>query len=201
MLRINRWVLLHAAFCMLLSTAAWAGSGGDSGTSKADAGIAAYIGGKPITMAELDAKAIGKNMKLAQSLYDARQKALDDIIMERLLADEAAAQGISVDVLIAKRLAESAPPVTDAAVESFYNANKARMGGKPLEAMSARIRQHLATQGQGAARKNLLNELKKKSDVRIALEPPRAEIVLAANDPVQGPADAKVTIVEYVDFQ
>ena len=201
MLRTNRWALFHTALCLLMSTAAWAGAEGKSDKSKADAGIAAYIGGKPITMAELDAKAIGTNMKLAQSLYDARKAALDQMIMERLLGEEAAAQGTTIDALIAKRLAEKATPVTDADVEAFYNANKARMRNQALEAMSLRIRQHLATQGQSAARQSLLDELKKKSDVRIALEPPRAEMVLAANDPVMGPANAKVTVVQYVDFQ
>jgi hypothetical protein len=186
---------------MLISSAAWAGSEGNSDKSNADAGIAAYVGGKPITMAELDAKALKTNMKLAQSLYDARQAALDDLIMERLLADEAAAQGISTDALLAKRLAEKAAPVTDAEVESFYNGNKARMGGKSLAEMSARIREHLVSQRQGAARKTVLRDLKKNANVRTVIEPPRAEIKLAANERMQGPPGAQVTIIEYVDFQ
>ena len=49
---------------------------------KADAGVAAYVGGEPIMMADVDAKALKTNMKLAQSIYDARRAALDEIIMD-----------------------------------------------------------------------------------------------------------------------
>jgi len=201
MAKINRPALICVTVSMFISAAVWAESGGESETPKADAAIAAYISGKPITMADLDVKALGTNMKLAQSLYEARQEALNQIIMERLLADEAAAQGTTVDALFSKRLAEKTQPVTDADVESFYNANRAQMRGQTLEAMSGRIRPYLASQRTGEARQNLLDELKQKSDVRIMLEPPRVNVVIAANDPVQGPADAKVTIVEYADFQ
>lgn len=186
---------------MLLSASVWAESEDESDKPKAKAGIAAYIDGKAVTIADLDAKALGTNMKLAQSLYEARQEALNRIIMERLLAEEAAAQGTTLDALISKRVAEKAQPVTDADVEAFYNANRARMRGQTLEAMSGRIRPYLATQRMDEARQSLLDELKQKSDVRITLEPPRADVVITANDPVQGPADAKVTIVEYADFQ
>ena len=46
-----------------------------------------------------------------------------------------------------------------------------------------------------------LGELKKTAEVKIALDAPRAKVVVAANDPVQGPADAKVSIVIYSEFQ
>ena len=201
MLRIKRWAAVYATLSTLICAAAWAGPGDESDTPKAEPGIAAYIGGKAITIADLDAKALGTNMKLAQSLYEARQQALDQIIMERLLAQEAAARGITLDALISERLAEKAKPVTDQDVEAFYNANRSRMRGKTLEEMSGRIRPHLASQRTSEARQSLLDELKQKSDVRITLEPPRVNVVIGANDPMQGPADAKVTIVEYVDFQ
>ena len=55
-----------------------------------------------MTIADLDAKALGTNMKLAQSLYEARQEALNQMIMERLLMEEAAAQGITLEALISK---------------------------------------------------------------------------------------------------
>jgi len=187
---------------MLISAAAYAEPKGESETpTKAETGIAAYIGGKAITVADLDAKALGSDMKLAQSLYDARLATLNQIIMERLLAEEAASQNTTVDALINKRLAEKTQPVTDADVEAFYNARRSRMRGQTLESMSARIRQYLESQRMSEARQSLLDELKQKSEVRITLEPPRVDVVIAASDPVQGAAEAKVTIVEYADFQ
>jgi len=201
MASVRSMTLIFLISSVLTSAAVWAQSEGESKKPKAEEGVAAYIGGKPVSLAELDGKVLKTDMKLAQSLYDARQKALDGMIMERLLAEEAAAMNISVDELVTKRLAEKAQPVTDADVEAFFNARRSQMRGQTLESMGGRIREYLKAQREADARRDLLEELKKKFDVRIALEPPRADVVIAASDPAQGPAEAAVTIVEYSDFQ
>jgi hypothetical protein len=184
-----------------VGTVAWAQAPAKPDAPKADPGVAATIGGKPVTLQELDAKALKTDMKLAQSLYDARRKALDEVLMERLLGEEAATQKITVDQLIQKRIAEKVKPVTDADVEAFFKANSARMGGKTLEQVSAQIKNQLTSQQQNDARNNLLADLKGKADVKVSLDPPRAAVVTADNDPIKGPKNAKVTIHEYSDFQ
>jgi acetyl-CoA synthetase len=40
-----------------------------------------------------------------------------------------------------------------------------------------------------------------KAKVQITLDAPRVEVKVAANDPAKGPADAKVTVVEFSEFQ
>jgi len=201
MSRIGRWVVACAGFSLCAGAAAWAQAPAKPETPKADPGVAATIGGKPVTIQELDAKAMKTDMKLAQTLYDARRAALDQVLMERLLAEDATAQKITVDELIKKRVAEKAKPVTDADVEAYFKANSARMGGKTLEQISPQIRPFLVTQQETEAKNNLLAELKTKADVKVILDPPRADVIIAANDPVKGPKDAKVTIVEYSEFQ
>jgi len=201
MSRIKMRVVTCAALSALGGAAAWAQAPAKPDAPKPDPGVAAYIGGKPVTMQELDAKALKTDMKLAQSLYDARRAALDQVLMERLLGDDAAAQKITVDELIKKRVAEKAKPVTDADVEAYYKANSARMGGKTLEQVTAQIRPFLTTQKETDAKNNLLAELKTKAEVKIVLDAPRADVIIAANDPVKGPKDAKVTIVEFSEFQ
>lgn len=190
-----------AGFSVLVCAAAWAEPPSKPEEAKAKAGVAAYVGGEAIKIEELDAKVLKMNMKLAQSLYDARKAALDQVIIERILAPEAAAQGITVDQLLSTRLAEKAKPVTGAEVEAYYKANSARMGGKPLEQIAEQIQSFLTSQQQKEARDSLLAQLKEKAEVRITLDPPRAAVVVAANDPIQGPPTAKVTIVEFSDFQ
>ena len=201
MSRIRLRVVACAALSAWGSAAVWAQAPAKPDAPKADPGVAATIGGKPVTFQELDAKALKTDMKLAQSMYDARRAALDQVLMERLLGEDAAAQKITVDELIRKRVAEKVKPVTDEAVEAYYKANSARMGGKTLEQTSAQIRPFLTSQQETEAKSNLLAELKGKADVKVLLDAPRAEIVIAANDPVKGPKDAKVTIAEYSDFQ
>lgn len=190
-----------AGFSVLVCAAAWAEPPAKPEEVKAKAGVAAYVGGEAIKIEELDAKVLKTNMKLAQSLYDARKAALDQVIIERILAPEAAAKGITVDQLLSNRLAEKTKPVTGAEVEAYYKANSARMGGKPLEQIAEQIQSFLTSQQQKEARDGLLAQLKEKAEVRITLDPPRAVVVVAANDPIQGPPTAKVTIVEFSDFQ
>jgi len=201
MSRIGFRGLACAGLSVFVGTVAWAQTPAKPDAPKADPGVAATIGGKPVTIQELDAKALKTDMKLAQSLYDARRAALDQVLMERLLGPDAAAKSITVDELIRQQVAEKAKPVTDSDVETYYKANSARMGGKTLEQVTAQIRPFLTSQQETEARNNLLTQLKEKAEVKIFLDPPRADVVLAANDPVQGPKDAKVTIVEFSDFQ
>lgn len=173
----------------------------DKAKAGAQPGVAATVGGKPITMAEVDAQLLASNMKLAQQLYEARQAALDDLIMERLLAAEAEAKGVPLDQFVQQRIDAKIEPVTDEDVKKFYDENVARMRGRTLEQMASAIRSHVEGQRKESARGALLAELKAGTDIRVMLDPPRVEVKLAANDPVKGPADAKVTVVEYSEFQ
>ncbi len=166
-----------------------------------DAGVAAYINDQAVTTAELDEKVLKTNMKLAQQLYDARKAMVDQVILDRAFSKEAADKKITVDDVVKAKVAEKAKPVTDDEIKAYFDANQARMQGKTLEQMSGQIKNFLAGQREGDARNNLLAEVRKSSKVRILLDAPRAEIALAANDPIKGNPKAKVTVVEFSDFQ
>ena len=163
--------------------------------------IAARVGDKVITVQEVDAEFLSSNMKLAQQMYDARLSALEQLIMEAALSDDAASKGISVDALISQKLAGLATPVSQAEVQAYYDKNKSRMQGKTIEQIGPRIRSYLASQNTTKARQKLMTQIKKESGAKIMLEPPRANVEIAANDPYEGSKNAKVTIVEFSDFQ
>lgn len=200
MLGSKTWCVIPGCLGLMLAVAV-AGPNDKPGPSGAGADVAAYVGGEPVSVQELDAKILKSNMKLAQSLYDARRAAVDEIILDKLLGPEASAKGVAVADLLKQRMAERAAPVTDAEVEAFYNSNKARMGGKPLEQSADQIKNYLASQREIETRNVILTELKAKTDVRIVLAVPRVEVAVAANDPVKGPANAKVTVVLFSEFQ
>lgn len=200
MLRTRLRPFAVTGFSVLVCAAAWAEPPAKAEDPKAKAGVAAYVGGEAITLQDLDVIAL-KNMKLAQSLYDARKAALDQVIMERILAPDAAAQKITVEQLISKKLAEKVQPVTDADLDAYYKANSARMGGKTMEQVSGQIRTFLTSQKEQEAKDKLLDELKQKAEIKITLDAPRVVVPVAANDPAKGPKDAKVTVVIFSDFQ
>jgi hypothetical protein len=70
--------------------------------------VVATVGGKPITMAEVDDKALDQpvanfgSVKLSQALYEARRAALDEIVANTLMDAAAKAQGIERSALIEK---------------------------------------------------------------------------------------------------
>lgn len=173
-----------------------------AGTALAsDENVAAYIDDKPVSLSDLDAIAIGKNMKLAQTLYDARAAALDEVILKRALSDEAKEQGVSVEELIAKKIEMKTKPVTDEDVAQFFNQNKARMGNRTLEQIAPQIKAHLQGNQESAARKEVMDEIKAKHKIRIVLDPPRIDMPVSDDEPMKGPKTAQITIVEFSEFQ
>lgn len=189
---------------------AWIGAVGITGAisagqdAKKDAkasNVAAYLGDAPITIEELDAKVLKTNMKLAQDLYNARRAAVDEVILDRALAGDAKAKGVTVDQLLKEKIASKASPVTDADVSAYFESNKGRMGGKTLEQVSGQIKNYLVSQKETEAKNIVLNEIKNASKVRITLDAPRADFTVAANEPMKGSPNAKVTILEYSEYQ
>jgi protein-disulfide isomerase len=165
------------------------------------ANVAAEVGQKKITLDEVDAKAKTMDAKPYQALYEARRLALGELIAEQLLDLEAAARGMTREALVEQEITAKAQPVTDADVEAFYKENQARMRGRTLEDSKGQIQQHLTATRLAEARQSYLDQLEAKAGVRQHLEPPRVEVLVAANDPRKGPADAPIQIVEFSDFQ
>jgi hypothetical protein len=91
--------------------------------------------------------------------------------------------------------------VIDEDIKRFYDENKDRAQGRPIEQLSGAIRDFLAGQRQQQARAQLVDDLKKKSPARILLEPPRQTVEVASDDPTMGPPTAAVTLVEFSDYQ
>jgi len=169
--------------------------------AKGEKGVAATIGGKPVTLEEIDETILKTNMKLAQQLYDARKAALDELILDKGLGDEAKAANMTAEQLLKKKVQEKMTPPTDAEVEAYYNANKGRMQGRELSDVSNQIKAMLSMQKESDAKSKVLAEVKAKANVKVMLEVPRVEVAIGPTDPSKGPKDAKVTVVEFSDFQ
>ena len=169
--------------------------------SSSDETIVAKVGDREFTLDQVDERAVRTSMKAYQDLYNVRQAALEELIAETLLEWEAESRGVSVDDLVAVEITAKLAPVTEADIESFYNTNRNRLRGQTLEQMGGQIRKFLQTQNESTVRETFLDELKKDAGVTVALDPPRVRMQVADADRVKGPAEAKVTIVEYSDFQ
>jgi hypothetical protein len=162
--------------------------------------VVAQVGETKITQQQLDAAVKVKNAKAYQAFYDARRAVLEELIRKEVLAAETVARGITEDELV-QEATKDVPEATDAEVESFFNSNTSRMGGRTLEEMQPQIKTYLDNAAKQVAANEIMETLKKKYGVRLMLEPPRVEVQLAANDPSYGPEDAPIVLVEFSDFQ
>ena len=178
------------------SQASSSGSGGRS-----DSPVAARVGDTEITLEQVDEKALQTNMSAYQALYDARKQALEELVAEALLDEEARSQGISREELVDREIDSKIVEVTNEEVEQFYNQNRPRLGDQTLDQIGGQIREYLQSRNDAAARQAYLSALRAGASVNVSLDPPRVPIRVAREERLKGDSDAKITIVEYSDFQ
>jgi hypothetical protein len=179
---------------------------GPSAPGAASGEEAARFGDRVITTKELDEawkqSEPSEHHRITQSVYDGRKAALDRLIANLLIEQAAKAKGVPADQFAQDETAKRLKPIDDADVTVFYEQNRARMGGKPLEELRSPIRAFLLQQRQQEARQAFVDELRKGAPaVHVALEPPRVNVDVAATDPARGGATAPVVLVEFSDYQ
>lgn len=164
-------------------------------------GVAAKVGDKTITISELDTKAAAQLMKVRQQEFEVRQQALDGLINDELFEREAKAKGITREKLIETEIAAKAPAPSQAEIDAYYEANKARMGTQTKEQVSPQIGAMLKQQRMAGVQGDYLKGLREKYGVKVMIEPPRVQ-VSTDDDPAKGGGNtAPVTIVEFSDYQ
>jgi len=168
--------------------------------------VVAEVAGRAVTLQEVDAKweefDAAERARVTQLLYQNRRNMLDQVVGDILIENAAKAANLSVDDYLSQDAAKRAAPVTEQEVAQFFEANRDRAEGRTLEQLRGQITDFLASQRALQARAQLVEELKGKgAGVRVLLDPPRYTVATAAIDPVRGPADAPVTIIEFSDYQ
>jgi protein-disulfide isomerase len=162
--------------------------------------VVATIAGEPFTARQLEEAAGARLFQLRTQQYQAQRQILDDEIARRLLEREAAARKVTTEELLKQEVEAKVAPVTEEEQKAFYAQNKARMGDLTEADALKRIEAGLRQQRIGERQAEFLSGLRAKADVHVLLEPPRLSLTIG-DDPVRGPADAPITIVEFSDFQ
>ncbi|MGH9321781.1 MAG: SurA N-terminal domain-containing protein [Vicinamibacteria bacterium] len=172
-----------------------------SSGSSSDSSVVARVGERKITLGEVDERARMANMAAFQELYGARREALEELVAEALLEQEAKKQGVTSEELQAREIKSRVAEVTSEDVESFYDQNRGRLGGQTLEQIGGQIREFLGARNESLARESYLTTLREGAEIDVSLDPPRAPIQVAEGERIKGSPSAPITIVEYSDFQ
>jgi protein-disulfide isomerase len=174
--------------------------------SLAPTDVVATVGSTPITLADVDGRALQRTAadfgasRLVQALYLARREALDELIGARLINQEAKALGMDPAALIEKEITSHAPTPTEADITFWYQTNPARVQGATLAQVHDPIKGLLIEQRMSEAHDAYIAKLKDKVPVVISLEPPRQKVA-SAGHPTKGPKDAPIEFIEFSDFQ
>src|SRR6516165_10176770 len=179
-------------------------------SAQSNANRVAVVNGQTVTQADLE-KAAGNELQgleikrlqneanLAQEKQEILQKALDELVADKLLEAEAAKEGKNKAQLLEAEVDSNIMTPSDAEVSKFYDDNKERIP-IPKEQALPQVRQYLIERSRTHFRDTLLTRLKKDFGYKSYLEPLRTQIA-TAGFPTLGPNNAPVTIVEFSDFE
>jgi protein-disulfide isomerase len=123
-------------------------------------------------------------------------------LADRLLSAEADRRGLTIESLVSQEVAKRTRPVTAGDVSAFLEANPLPAGATE-SAVAPAIVALLGQRAREAAAEEYIRSLRRESPtpVQVMLEPPRASIPPASHSPTMGPASARVTVVEFSDFE
>jgi protein-disulfide isomerase len=172
----------------------------------APADVVATVGSSSITLAQVDEKALQQStgnfgaMKLAQALFEARRIAVEGLIEDELLAQDAKARKLDQAAVIQQEITAKVAEPNDEETALWFQQNQSRLQGASFEQARTAIKSYLVQQRTLAARQQYMDGLRAKVTTRIMLDPPR-QVIAKADRPSKGPETAPVEIIEFSDFQ
>lgn len=167
------------------------------------AGALARVGDETITQAEVEGGLAAELSRLDQQRHSLIEGRLDQLIGDRLIAQEARRRQVPLDQIVKAEITDKTPVVSGGDVEAFITQNRARLPRMDENELRGRVADYLRAQAAAQQRQAFVTTLRARADVRVYLKEP--EPLRVQVDPargfVRGPKEAPVTIVEFSDFQ
>ncbi len=181
-------------------------TGGASGDIT-DAHVVAKWDGGQITYGDLKADISTQLAQLEveylQNRYRTQQQAAEGSGIRAVVAAEAKSRGMSEEELISAEVEEKITSPTDAEVEEFYPVVKRQLRNAPLDKVRDQVEAALMDRRKGERLQVYIDELRSKYGLEIDVpypDLPRIDMP-TDGDPSVGPEDARVTIIEFGDYQ
>jgi protein-disulfide isomerase len=167
--------------------------------------VVASWGDQKITLADLD-KSIDGDLKdldreTRDKKFELRKTGLDDLVAKKLVAAEAGKRGMTEDQLFKAEVDSKTKEPTDDEAKAMYEARKDQLppNAPGFDVLKDQIKKYMSGESKKKALSDFLDKLKADAKVNVALSEPR--VAVAAEGPARGPANAKVTIVTFSDFE
>ena len=160
----------------------------------------AQVGDTLITADQLQKEALGQLKKFDGEIYKIKKGILDQMIEKKIFAEAATKENLSVDAYLKKNIDDKITKPTDDEMKALFESNKGK-SSKSFKDIKPQIEAYMIRSQKMALRSELLSRLKKDAKVKIMLEPPRVKISGIKNAPSTGSSSAKITIVEFSDYE
>lgn len=164
--------------------------------------VVAVVNGRKIYRSEVDRTIVAQLVPLQRQTYALRQAALENLILRRLLEDEARRRGVTVEALKSEFTAAKVE-VAESEVEQEYAENRPAFGAMSEDEAKQRLRLGLEAEARMRNYRAALSRLRQDARIELILAEPRLPLgdVAAEQSPALGGKEAAVVIVEFSDFQ
>ncbi|QNI30914.1 thioredoxin domain-containing protein [Alloacidobacterium dinghuense] len=160
-------------------------------------GVVAKVSGDNLTYADLQRSEGGKLLQAKYQYYLNERKALEELIDNQLLADEAKRRNISLDQLLNAEVYKDVKDPTEDQLEVYYEGLDTQ---EPYASVRDEVLQHIRELRRAKARAAFVDNLRKQANINILLTPPVADVDIAKAY-AKGSPDAQVTLVEFADYE
>ena len=166
-------------------------------TDSSSALVVARVSGENLTMADLQQDQGGKLLQAEYQFYLNQRKALEELIDNRLLADEARRRNISLDQLLNTEVYKDVKDPTEDQLEVYYEGLDTQ---EPYSAVRADVLEHIRELRRAKARAAFIANLRAQAKINVMLMPPSASVNIA-HAYTKGSQDAPVVFVEFADYE
>lgn len=164
-------------------------------------GLAAKVGEVEITNAELQDGIESELFEAETKVFDIKFNRLKALLLQKFMDKDSRKKGLSNDEFLEKYIAKDVK-ISEKEIDAFIKDQNI-----PSEHINPQVREkirsYLEMERKKEAVDNWIAEQTKKNPVEVYIQKPRRPTfpVEVGNAPVTGGKDAKVTIVEFSDFQ
>lgn len=182
------------------STAPVAGS---ATSNESPSTVVATVGDTKITLGDLDEHLASQLRDLDEQRYQTRRQGLDQMINQKLVQSEAAKQKVSEEDYLKDQVDAKVKAPSETEIKEFFAHNQAQLPpDAKLEDFRDRIVTYMTQQARSDRAKEVFADLRKNAKVTVQLTPPpKPRVNVEAKGPVRGPENAKITLVEFSDFE
>lgn len=175
-------------------------TGGATGGTD-DSAVVASFDGKKVRAGEAFAPIRTRIFDLEEELFRLKEQAVNDYVEMQLVENEAKKQNVSREALLEKETGGAVAEVTDKEVEEFLKSKNLSLNDPRIKKDD--VREYLKYRQRMDKRTAYVEKLRSAAGVKMLIAEPQSPKLTVKTDgyPTWGNSNAKVTIIEFSDFQ